>query len=135
RLFEYLDAAEHAYQTNPDLTRLAFLVARSAADFETALEATLSGYQGVAADAMRDVMEVEYLLLDFAAHPEHVVQWLSADRQTRLHRFSPATVRQRLRGAGMSPFSDTGWEPTDYRAHSESLHVTPDVSIIGARGM
>lgn len=59
---EYLDAAEKAYSDSPKLVKLAFLVRRVRADYETALEATLSGYQGVAADAMRDVMEIEALL-------------------------------------------------------------------------
>ncbi len=60
------------------LSRLAFLVTRSAADFETATEATLSGYLSVAVDAMRDVMEIENLLLDFAVSPAHIDEWLAA---------------------------------------------------------
>jgi hypothetical protein len=69
QLYTYLDAAIESYSLIPKLAVLAFLVRRVRADFETALEATLSGYQGVASDAMRDVMEIEGLLLDFAAHP------------------------------------------------------------------
>jgi hypothetical protein len=129
-LFTYLDAIRDAYAADDELPKLAFLVARAIADFETALEATLSGYQGVAADAMRD--EIESLLLDFAVHPEHADEWLTRDRGVRLRKFSPAKVRDRLIAAGMPPFSDEGWEPADYRGHSESLHVTPRVRLVGA---
>jgi hypothetical protein len=135
QLLAYLQAVRDAYLADDHLAKLAFLITRAIADFETALEATLSGYQGVAADAMRDVMEIEYLLLDFAAHPEHADEWLTCDRPTRLRKFSPATIRDRLIAAGLPPFSDEGWEPLDYRAHSESLHVTPYNPVIGARGI
>ena len=55
----YLDAAIESYASLPAIADLAFLLNRVRADFQTALEATLSGYQGVATDAMRDVMEIE----------------------------------------------------------------------------
>ena len=135
QLFAYLELLERAYESEDDLKPLAFLIRRSARDFETALEATLSAYQGVAADAMRDVMEIEYLLLDFAAHPDHAAEWLTCDRQFRLREYSPAKLRERLSSAGVPPFSDEGWEPLDYRAHSESLHVTPAAPLVGARGI
>lgn len=134
-LFVYLEAVREAYTAEDGLSKLAFLITRAIADFETALEATLSGYQGVAADAMRDVMEIEYLLLDFAAHPEHADEWLTCDRRPRLRKFAPAKIRARLSAAGLPPFSDEGWEPVDYQAHSESLHVTPDPPVVGARGI
>ena len=62
---------------------MAFLVERAEADFQTAIEATLSGYQGVAADAMRDVMEIECLLLDFAVNGGGADEWLNADESLR----------------------------------------------------
>jgi len=43
QLHEFLNAAEQAYLELPAPAKLAFLVARVRADFETALEATLSG--------------------------------------------------------------------------------------------
>src|SRR6266536_812036 len=70
--------AARGFEADPMLSRLAFLVTRSAADFETATEATLSGYLSVAVDAMRDVMEIENLLLDFAVSPAHIDEWLAA---------------------------------------------------------
>src|SRR5262249_9179018 len=61
-----LDHIEEAWRADPHLNRLAFLVRRAIADFETAIEAGLSGYPAVAADSMRDIMEIELLLLDFS---------------------------------------------------------------------
>lgn len=84
---------------------------------------------------MRDVMEIEYLLLDFVVHPDHIVRWLEGDRRTRLREFQPDTIRTRLREAGLPPYSDEDWEPLDYRAHNEALHVTPQVPLLSARGI
>lgn len=135
QLLNYLEAMRDVYQGNDELARIAFLITRAVADFETALEATLSGYQGVAADAMRDVMEIQYLLLDFTANPDHLVLWLECDRRTRIRQFQPEVLRKRLAKAGLPPFSDKEWEPLDYRAHSEAWHVTPQASLISARGI
>ncbi len=131
----YLERLERAYEEEDELASLSFLVRRATRDFETALEATLSGYQGVAADAMRDVMEIEYLLLDFAVHEDHAAEWLTSDRQLRLRKYGPAKLRDRLKAAGLPPFADESWEPVDYKAHSESLHVNPQEPFVGARGL
>lgn len=103
QLHTYLDLAEESYKTIPDLAALAFLIARVRADFQTALEATLFGYQGVASDAMRDVMEIEGLLLDFAANPGNAGEWLGSDWRMRTGRrkYGPGTVRGRLKDAGI----------------------------------
>lgn len=135
QLLTYLDTLRGAYAGNDALRSLVFLLDRATADVETALEATLSGYQGVAADAMRDVMEIEYLLLDFATTPGHADRWRAADRKARLREFAPSKVRDRLVASGLPPFGDEGWEAVDYRAHSEALHVTPSQPPIGSRGM
>ena len=89
QLFTYLDAAAKAYEDIPALARVAFLVERVKADYQTALEATLSGYQGVAADAMRDVMEIECLLLDFAANEGSANEWLDADEALLRTKYRP----------------------------------------------
>jgi hypothetical protein len=135
QLYGYLHRLEAEYAAHDELSSLVFLVQRSTRDFETALEATLSAYQGVAADAMRDVMEIEYLFLDFAFHDNHQEEWLACDRGLRLRKYNPAKLRERLSAAGVSPFANEGWEPLDYRGHSESLHVMPHVPFVGARGI
>src|SRR5437899_3184157 len=60
-----LDAIREAYERSEALKDIAFLVKRVRADFESAVDASLAGFNGVVLDTMRDVMEVEYLLRDF----------------------------------------------------------------------
>ncbi|MGH3830516.1 MAG: hypothetical protein ACRDRS_08700 [Pseudonocardiaceae bacterium] len=132
-LLRHLDELLHAFTANPTLCRIAFLIHRSRADLETATEATLSGYVAVAADAMRDIMEIENLLLDFAVSPAHIDEWLTADRKTLLGKFSAARVRDRLHAAREGRYSTTS-ESLDYHAHSAALHVGPHRHPILARG-
>lgn len=127
-LLRHLDEVHQAFTANAALSRIAYLIHRSRADLETATEATLSGYVAVVADAMRDVMEIENLLLDFAVNPAHIDEWSIPDRKTRLRKFDPAKVRARLHAAGDDRYSATGASPC-YQVHSETLHVSPsDVS-------
>ena len=123
-LLLHLDAIEEYFRESEPLQNLAFLVRRTTSDIETALEATLSGYLSVAADAMRDVMEIEMLLLDFALDWTRVDEWLTANRRERLRHFRPAVLRERLRAAGAGRFGSPS-DDVDYRAHSEALHVSP----------
>lgn len=135
QLFAYLDAAAEAYGDLPAISGVAFLVKRVRADYQTALEATLSGYQGVAADAMRDVMEIECLLLDFAANESHAQEWLTCDDSVRRRKYMPVRVRERLQAQGVEPFANDDFEPIDYKAHSDSLHVNPTRAMeTGTRG-
>lgn len=132
-LLRHLDKLLQAFIADPKLGRIAFLIHRSRADLETAIEATLSGYVAVAADAMRDVMEVENLLLDFAVNPVHIDEWLTADRKTLLGKFGPARVRDRLHAVGEGRYAATA-ESVDYRAHSAALHVNPHQDLVASRG-
>lgn len=131
QLYEYLHAAERAYRKLPSIADLAFLVARVRADFETALEATISGYQDVASDSMGDVMEIETLLLDFAAHPDNIHEWLQNDPAVRRQKYQPVKVRIRLQEAGIEPFASDDYEPVDYQAQSEALRVSPARAVTG----
>jgi hypothetical protein len=132
-LLRHLDELLQAFTADPTLCRIAFLIHRSRVDLETATEATLSGYVAVAADAMRDVMEIENLLLDFAVNPAHIDEWLTANRKTLLGKFAPAMVRDRLHAADEGRYAATA-ESADYRAHSAALHVGPYRDLIAARG-
>lgn len=132
-LLRHLDELHQAFAGDPVLQRLAFLIHRSHADLETATEATLSGYVAVAADAMRDVMEIENLLLDFAVNPAHIDEWLTADRRTLVNKFGPAKIRDRLHAAAEGRYAATA-ESIDYRAHSATLHVGPYRSPVAERG-
>lgn len=134
-LLSYLDAVATAWKADAALIKLAFLPARLVSDFETAVEATLSGYLAVAADAMRDVMEIENLLWDFSLDSTLAQQWLTADDKTLRRQFSADAVRKRLHQAGAGRYQASA-EARDYQAHSATLHVTPNAhpSPIHAKG-
>lgn len=116
---------EHLSQ-HANVGDLAFLVRRLEADFEIAIEALLVGRQSVVADSMRDVMEIEMLLRDFAARPQNVEAWVKADNRTLQKTFSPKEVRRRLAndlypGKGLDlPEAD------EYAVHSAGLHPSPE---------
>ncbi len=135
-LFEFLDHNAEVYDANTELAKIAFLIRRVRDDFETASEATLSGYVGVASDAMRDVLEVECLLLDFALNNDHLDLWLTSGDEgeaVRRKKFAPRHVRARLQEAGVEEFSRSV-EGLDYKAHSAALHVSPQTPMIGHKG-
>jgi len=132
-LLRNLDELGRAFTADPECSKLAFLINRCVADFETAIEATLSGYLSVAIDAMRDVMEIENLFLDFAIHHDHVDQWLAADQKTLKNKFSAASVRSRLHAAGEGRYATTA-QSLDYQAHSAALHVSPHRHPVAAKG-
>lgn len=127
-------AVMKAFEEAPGFSGIAFMIKRARDDFATALEAALSGYFAVASDSMRDVMEIQHLLMDFAIHPEHTDEWLTTDEKTRWKRFSPAEVRRRLQAAGIGNFGDKAVS-MDYKGHSMALHVSPVRLINSGNGM
>ena len=133
-LLTRLDDLAQAFAADPALAKLAFLIRRGTADFETALEASMSGYVAVAFDAMRDVLEIENLLRDFANQPANVDAWLTADEKTLLKKFSPVKVRERLH-AGQDMNLAQAPESVDYRGHSMALHVGPHRTLIPDKGL
>jgi hypothetical protein len=125
QLLRYLDAAVVEYDNGPELLRSARpLVERSRADFIIALDATLAGQLSVAMDAMRDILEIEMLLLDFVAEPSHLSRWLSTSDRDRRRFFAPAAVRRRLAKEGVGEVTSSVFG-VDYAAHSAALHVNP----------
>lgn len=120
-LLVYLAKVGQAWERDDGLRQLAPLVDRLRRDFYTAAEATLSGYLAVAADAMRDAMEVENLIRDFVADPSQVPLWLARDPRDPPGPFRPVSVRARIRAAGLA--SPSANEKGDYAAHSMALHV------------
>jgi|tagenome__1003787_1003787.scaffolds.fasta_scaffold20358553_2 hypothetical protein len=120
-----LERVIDAWDAEPRLASLAPLIRRALGDYEGAIEAALSGYPAIAFDAMRDIVEIEHLLLDFYIEPARVEDWLQADRQERLNRYGPRQVRSRVLESKLHEIAG-GYDPkTDYAAHSEALHVTP----------
>jgi hypothetical protein len=133
-LVTHLDAMTDVYRKHTQLAPVSFLVSRTRSDFVTALEATLSGFHTVAHDAMRDVMEIEFLLRDFFFEPAHIAEWLMMDEKERYAKFRPAVVRQRFaKRIGRQP-QDLS-EAADYRGHSMFLHVNPLQNPFGGPGI
>lgn len=133
-LIQHLEELEPVFQNSRKLRPISFLIGRARGDFQTALEAALSGFHSVAFDAMRDVMEIEFLLREFYFEPGHIGQWISCSNQERNNKFRPAVLRQRhAHRLGKSP-QDLE-EATDYRGHSTFLHVSPYQNPFGSPGL
>lgn len=133
QLLGYLEKAEAVFAAGPPLlAQTELLVKRAHADFVIALDATLAGLLSVAADAMRDVLEIEMLLLDFALDPDRLDRWLSADDGSRRREFAPVRVRERLEAAGVGEVTSSVFG-LDYAAHSAMLHVNPRPLPLGGK--
>ena len=122
QFYEYLEKSEHLLAESMWAKDFAFLIRRVRTDFDVALESTLSGHISSTFEAMRDVLEIELLLRDFTAFPDHASEWLSASDRDRSKRFRPAELRRRQRNI-RHHWSES--DESDYRGHSMALHVTP----------
>jgi hypothetical protein len=133
-LLTHLEELKATYLSTKRLKPIAFLMERAHSDFVTALEAGLSGFEAVAHDAMRDVMEIEFLLRDFSNEPENIDDWLHCSSRERNNRYRPAVLRHReARRLGLQP-KDLP-EARDYKAHSELVHVFPSEHPMMSRGL
>lgn len=133
-LIAHLPEVSAVYQRNRKLRRIAFLIDRAQGDFVTALEATLSGFHLVTFDAMRDVMEIEFLLRDFYYEPSHIAEWLDGGDECRYSKFRPAILRHRHAARFERQPQDLS-EAKDYKGHSMFLHVSPYRNPFGEFGL
>lgn len=133
-LLQGLRSCKEIAKDTPNLMSISRLFERAIADFEMAIEATFSGMNSVVFDAMRDVMEIEYLLADFAAAPENIQDWASANFKTLKSKYGPNTLRQRRARRLGIPVDDLP-TATDYRGHSTFLHVNPWINPFGGKGI
>ena len=129
-LLEHLDVVHEKFSNQSELTKVSFLLKRSKGEFIIALEALLSGYHTVAHDAMRAVMEIEFLFRDFSLDTTRIDEWLNADAKTLHEKFSPGILRKRFANHVGKPPRDLG-EATDYKGHSMFLHVGPKQNPFG----
>ena len=113
------------FERSAELTELAFLIDRFGADVEVAVEALLAGRHGVLANTMRDVMEMELLMRDFALERNRIQKWLASDDKVRMGYFSPGQVRRRLASALYPGKRVDLPDAQEYAFHSKSLHATP----------
>jgi hypothetical protein len=122
-LLDFLASASRTLQGWDGTRGIAFLSARVADDVRMSLESLLSGHLQLASDAMRDVLETELLVRDFALDTAQIARWLSADDTVIRNNFRPVHCRRRqARALGVNINDVPG--ATDYRAHSQILHVT-----------
>ena len=94
-ILAYLSAIDQYFRENYVLTKIVFLVHRAYGDFVTAIEGSLSGFHKVVSDAMRDVMEIEFLIRDFTIFPSNLDEWLSGSEKVRRNKYSSAALRRR----------------------------------------
>jgi hypothetical protein len=124
-LIAHLDTTASEFESGSDLpTGARRLVVRARADFIIAVDATLAGQLSVASDAMRDVLEIEMLVLDFIAKPTHLQRSLEGSDRDRRTFFAAGTLRKRLRQAGAAEVTRSVFG-LDYKAHRAALHVNP----------
>jgi hypothetical protein len=123
-LLGFLASASDLLSSNSETNELYFLPTRVADDVKMALEGLLSGYLQISSDAMRDAMETELYIRDFALDPRQIQRWRDADEDTLNRHFRPNNLRQRHANAlGIHVTEVPG--ATDYQAHSKLLHVKP----------
>lgn len=133
-LLTHLDKVASSLEGGRAEQALSRLVLRTTSDFETALEAGLSGYLAVASDAMRDVMEATDLILMFSTDTQLVEAWLDTPRDVHWKKFSPSAVRKHLLKHRVKYVHDSQ-ATRDYKGHSEVLHVNPWPLLVGEKGI
>lgn len=133
-LIAHLEELEPVFEKGRKLRPISFLVGRAKGDFHTAMEAALSGFHTVAHDAMRDVMEIEFLFREFRYEPQHIDEWVSCTSKERNDKFRPALLRQRHANRLAKQPQDLA-EATDYKGHSMFLHVSPHPNPFGGPGL
>lgn len=129
----WLQDATDRFGRHPVLRDLDCLLSRIRADYECSIVALFNGGFSLVWDLMRDVMEVDYLLRDFAYAPQHVADWLQCDEGRRINFYGPAALRERyaaMLGVAVADLLDRH----QYRAHSQMLHVQPGEAFL-SRGI
>jgi hypothetical protein len=121
-------------QSHDDLKTITILLGWIEADFYTAIDATLRGFHSVAFDAMRDEMEIEILLSEFAANPSQIERWLTCSHDERKNLFGHGGLRKR-KAARLGIEVEDLPDRNDYLGHSLFLHVNPVQNPFGGRGI
>lgn len=130
---DHLASLSKLYGTLGDACDIAFLVDRAVDDIDLGFESLLAGRHGLVGDAMRDVMEIEMLLRDFAGDKDRLERWLKSDDRTRRREYAPAVVRRRV-AEDLYPGKALDLpEAREYSAHSVALHPTPYRPLTGGR--
>ena len=118
----YLDELA-SYPDLPDACR--GLLKRSGTDLVTAVESILAGAHNQVMDTSRDLMEIQYLLHEFAAAPERVNEWSSLSERRRAQLFGFGELQKREDARRGVPQGQVGPERLEYQAHCAGLHPSP----------
>jgi hypothetical protein len=121
-LFGYLISVSRSLGETRENHDLIFLPDRVMGDVRIALEGLMSGYLQTVSDAMRDIIETELLIRDFALDATQINKWRNTSKDMLWKNFQPSLLRKRQAAAlGVNARDVPG--ATDYSAHSELLHV------------
>jgi len=89
------------------------------------VEALLSGDDDAASNQGRLLMEVEFLLRDFAADPRRVQKWAGLEPFERSRQFSFGEVRKRVEQRHGIPKGFSFPDRAEYQVHSRTAHPSP----------
>lgn len=78
-----------------------------------------------AASSGRTLIEIEFLLRDFALDYRRVNEWANSDRSQRIKKFSFSEIRTRLQKAAGVRDGLMFPDRAEFAAHSEGVHVAP----------
>lgn len=110
-LMEYSESTPE--NGSDDLLTIKFLGARALNSTMSAIDLMLTGYYHQSIFAMRDLMEMLFLLDDFRSTPSNVAEWRKAGGRL-VKKFKPVEIRNRLNGRdGINP--SHSWRDKRYR--------------------
>lgn len=92
----------------------------------------MSGLEIPALSFLRDVVEIEYLLMYFIREPEKIKFWWHADRATRNQEFRPVVIRQKIAGNDRDLRKRLD---LDYAGHSDILTHPTSTSLKLQKGI
>lgn len=121
-LGDFLDWVLTGFDLPAEVAQLARYAKRTAF---SGVEAALSGDGDSASNQARLLMEVEFLLRDFAASPERVERWAGVTPFERSKQFSFAAMRKRLERERGITDGYTLPDRAEYQAHSATAHPSP----------
>ena len=121
-LLGYLISSSSSLDEAGENNDLSFLPDRIAGDVRISLEGLMSGHLQTTSDAMRDIIETELLIRDFALDTNQIDKWRNTSNDMLWREFRPALLRRRQAAALGVNHSDLPGA-VDYAAHSELLHV------------
>jgi len=117
-----------------DRPEAAGLVLRILDDTEISVEAILGGSPALVSDSCRDIMEIEFLLYEFAASGSAIGEWASLPEHIRNQRFGFSAMRKKEEKRRRIADGLVLPDKFEYMAHCEQLHPTASGGLFGSKG-